>query len=143
MRNGEPSMFIGLSTMRNGHVQLQWSRIQMFFAFNAVALPVAFGMNQSAPVQLLISSVGFVIHLGLYLASQRTVGWLEYWNEKLAALEQLDQGDEGTDGVRVPVFSQHDFDDVRGGWLTAHVYPFILGAGMVFWLCYTLHRCTH
>lgn len=143
MRNGEPGMFIGLSTMRNGHVQLQWSRIQMFVTFNAIALPVAFGTNQPAPVQLLISLVGFVMHIGLYLAGRRTIGWLEYWNEKLAALEELDQEGESTEGARVAVFSQHDFEGVRGGWLATNAYLWVFGAGMAFWLCYAEYVYTH
>ncbi|OGZ43559.1 MAG: hypothetical protein A3J55_01445 [Candidatus Ryanbacteria bacterium RIFCSPHIGHO2_02_FULL_45_17b] len=64
-------MFIGLSTLRNGYMQMQWSRVQMFLVFNTIALPIVLGTGQPEVVKFFISLVAVPIHLLLLNAVLR------------------------------------------------------------------------
>ncbi len=148
MQNGEPSMYIGLSTMRNGLTQIQWSRLQLFFMFNAIALPFVFaaGKNGNAIsfanveiTKLLLSVVGVVIHVGFYFGALRAIRWIRYLSEKLADFERLDRKSEPS-RTRVKVFSYSRFKELRRGQFVTfgHLWPF--GIGMAFWLEQSVYR---
>ena len=111
MRDGEPSMFIGLATLRNGYMQMQWSRVQMFLLFNTVALPLVFGSGQTEIVKFVISGVGVLIHILLLNAVMRANDWIAFFDEKLFQFEQLDQDDQNS--TRVFVFSDPRFSKKR------------------------------
>ena len=111
MRDGEPSMFIGLATLRNGYMQMQWSRVQMFLLFNTVALPLVFGSGQTEIVKFVISGVGILTHLLLLNAVMRANDWIAFFDEKLFQFEQLDQDDQNS--TRVFVFSDPRFSKKR------------------------------
>src|SRR3989344_8411660 len=111
MCDGEPSMFIGLATLRNGYMQMQWSRVQMFLLFNTVALPLVFGSGQTEIVKFVISGVGVLIHILLLNAVMRANDWIAFFDEKLFQFEQLDQDDQNS--TRVFVFSDPRFSKKR------------------------------
>lgn len=107
MRNGEPNMYAGLATLRNGHVQGQWSRLQLFLTFNAIAIPIVIATEQSVQIKTLISGAGILIHYTLLLGAVRANEWTKFWDKKMAALERLDG--KKKNGTRVRVFSDGAF----------------------------------
>ncbi len=133
MRNGEPGMFIGLSTLRNGYMQMQWSRVQMFLVFNTVVLPIVFGTDQSEAVKLVISIVGVASHVLLLNAVLRANGWTNLIDRTLVQLENLDK--ESEDGVRVSFFSSADFQKARKSWFASRLVFGTIGiAVIVLWI---------
>src|SRR6266404_2734767 len=103
MNDGEPQIYTSLATLRNGYMQTQWQRVQMFLVFNTIALPLIFGVAQPNQVKLIICVVGLGIHMVILQATLRADGWLSYLDSRLAELEQLDG--ENTNSIRVKVFS--------------------------------------
>jgi len=133
MRDGEPSMFIGLATLRNGYMQMQWSRVQMFLLFNTVALPLVFGSGQTEIVKFVISGVGILTHLLLLNAVMRANSWIKFLDGKLFQLEQLDQDDQN--GARVFIFSDPQFSEKRNSLVASRVIFSIIGIGaIVLWI---------
>lgn len=138
MRNGEPSMYIGLSGIRNGYMQMQWNRVQMFLLFNTVALPLVFGTGQPEVVKFVTSLVGVLIHLLLLNAVRRANGWIIFLDKKLIHLEQLDQDDPN--GARIFVFSDPDFAAMRNRWFASRrIFALISTALVVIWIHRTIH----
>ncbi len=140
MRDGEPSMYIGLATLRNGYMQMQWSRVQMFLLFNTVALPVVFGSGQAEIVKFVISVIGALVHALLLNAVMRASGWIKLLDGKLFLLEQLDQDDQNS--IRVFIFSDPQFSEKRSSLLASRIIFSIIGIGTtVLWIWETIqHR---
>jgi hypothetical protein len=110
MRDGEPNVYGGLATVRNGYMQMQWSRTQMYLVFNTVALPVSFGTNTEGTIKLIVAIAGLIVSLCIPVAVARGERWTKFFNQKMAELEQLD-GQDG--GVRVAIFSDPTFESIR------------------------------
>src|SRR5580692_1912246 len=115
MRNGEPNVYSGLATIRNGYMQMQWSLTQMYLVFNTVALPVVFGERTETNVRLIVAIAGLVVSTSIPLAVARGERWMRFFNEKMAKLELLDKSDGN--GNRVSVFSDPDFEVIRNSRL--------------------------
>lgn len=113
MRDGEPNIYIALATIRNGYIQLQWSRVQSYLVFNIVALPLVFGTGQVENVKFILCLIGIVFHTFIPLAVLRGERWTRYWNKKMAELERLDQQAANKSGSRVLVFSDPRFEAMR------------------------------
>jgi hypothetical protein len=58
MQNAEPNLYGGLATIRNGDMQMQWSRAQMYLVFNTVALPLIFASETDENVKFVLGIVG-------------------------------------------------------------------------------------
>ncbi len=119
MRDGEPQIYTSLATLRNGYMQTQWSRVQMFLVFNTIALPLVFGIVQTTQPELLrfvISVVGAWMHVVLLNSTLRADNWIKYLDERMVELEQLDHEDQNLNGVRVHPFSHQDFATIRHSW---------------------------
>jgi len=139
MRDGEPSMYIGLATLRNGYMQMQWSRVQMFLLFNTVALPLVFGSGQAEIMKAAISAIGTLVHILLLNAVIRANGWIEFLDAKLTQLEQLDQDDQN--GARVFVFSDPSFAEKRNGLLASRKLFMFIGLGTtILWIEKTIQH---
>lgn len=131
MRDGEPNIYAGICASRNTTMQLQWSGMQAYLAFNAVALPLAFGGSQSEFVKFVVSVFGFFMHTGLNFSVWYSTALLKFWDDKLADLENQDQFDS-KEGSRVAVFSHPDFwNHQEAPRLRAYYIPFTLG--MLVW----------
>lgn len=117
MRDGEPQIYTSLTTLRNGYMQTQWQRVQMFLVFNTVALPLIFGTTQPDQVKMFVSLVGLGMHVVILQATLRADSWIKYLDERLVEFEQLDGEDPNS--VRVKVFSHPDFDEKRHSWLAS------------------------
>jgi hypothetical protein len=120
MRDGEPQIYTSLATLRNGYMQTQWGRVQMFLVFNTIALPLVFGVVQTKQpelVRFVISVVGSCMHVVLLNATLRADNWIKYLDQQLVALERLDQ--EDPNGVRVLPFSNPDFGEIRHSWFAS------------------------
>jgi hypothetical protein len=138
MRDGEPNMYTALATMRNGYMQMQWSRVQMFLVFNTVALPLVFGTGQNDIVKLFVSTVGVGMHVLLLMATGRAEMWISYIDTRLSALERLDW--DNVNAVRVRVFSHVDFEAKRAGAFASRKIFGSLGATvMIVWLWQAIH----
>lgn len=142
MKNGEPSVYGGLTILRNGYAQQQWSGIQMFLAFNIIAVPLVFGMGQTELAKVVISSIGFAMHVVILGATRRASTWIAYFDRRLAKLEELDQ--ESADGMRVMVFTDSGFlrrraSPVASRWLFGVVGIFLA----VGWLVLSLAQWFH
>jgi hypothetical protein len=55
MHNSEPNIYGGLCTIRNGYMQMQWSRAQMYLVSHTIALPVMFNANMDEEVKFVLS----------------------------------------------------------------------------------------
>ncbi len=136
MRDGEPQIYTSLATLRNGYMQTQWSRVQMFLVFNTIALPLVFGIVQTTQpelVRFVISLVGACMHLVLLNATLRADNWIKYLDDRMTELEQLDREDQN--GVRVFVFSHQDFTTMRHSWFASRRLFGIIGLAVaVTWL---------
>jgi len=95
MQNGEPQIYTSLATLRNAQVQLQWSFFQLFFIFNSAAFSVLFGSRIDETLKFALVWSALLAQSGLCFASWRAINWLEYYDGKLADLEQLDQEESG------------------------------------------------
>jgi hypothetical protein len=73
VRDGEPQIYASLATMRNGYLQGQWQRVQMFLAFNTVAIPLVLGAatTTSNKIQLVIDVAAVIAHLAMMQAMLR------------------------------------------------------------------------
>jgi len=111
MRDGEPNIYGGLATIRNGYMQMQWSRTQMYLVFNTVALPVEFGDKTEANVRLIVAIAGLIVSTCIPIAVARGERWTKFFNEKMAELERLDRSENN--GSRASIFSDPIFESIR------------------------------
>lgn len=140
MQDGEPNVYAAIATLRNGYVQGQWSRLQMFLTFNAIAIPIVIGTKQTELVNLLLSVAGVLVHYAVLLGAIRANDWIKYWDKKLKELEELDINSENSK-VRVAIFSDPDFGSKRQSkWATR--FSFIPLAILVvgFWVTTLLYN---
>jgi hypothetical protein len=107
MQNAEPNMYGALATIRNGYMQMQWSRAQMYLVFNTIALPLIFASDTEANVKLVLGIVGMWVTIFIPIAIYRGNVWSKFFNEKMAQLELLDE--DGDKATRVLVFSDPRF----------------------------------
>jgi hypothetical protein len=117
MRNSEPGMYTGLSVIRNGYMQMQWSRAQMYVAFHTLALPLIFSPSTDVKVRLVIGLVGIWVSVCIPIAIWRGNIWTKFYNTRMAELERLDAGQDVE--PRVKIFSHPDFDATSGGKLAS------------------------
>jgi hypothetical protein len=103
-------MYGGLATIRNGHMQMQWSRAQMYLAFNAIGLPLIFNPTLNTSAKFVLSIVGMTITSCLPYTILRGQMWMKFFNNKLAELERLDS--EGERSPRIKVFSDPQFEAI-------------------------------
>jgi hypothetical protein len=89
MRNGEPQIYTALATIRNGYVQSQWQRVQMFLTFNTIALPVVMATEQGPKISALVSVAGVLVHLILLQGTARANKWIERIDERLRQLGRI------------------------------------------------------
>ncbi|OGC86998.1 hypothetical protein A3D70_02050 [Candidatus Adlerbacteria bacterium RIFCSPHIGHO2_02_FULL_54_18] len=114
MRNGEPNVYAALATLRNGYMQMQWSRVQMYLVFNTIALPLVFGTDAEETAKFVISATGLTVHTLLPIAIWRGERWVRFFCQRMADLEQLDQEEGSQSGPRVQTFGHPDFEALRG-----------------------------
>jgi hypothetical protein len=138
MQDGEPQVYTSLATLRNAQVQLQWSFFQLFFIFNSAAISVVIGSKIAEALKLSLAGSALLAHFGLCFANWRAVRWLEFYDEKLAILEELDQ-EENTVRARIAVFSSDEFLTQRGNRWARRGYLLVYVFGIVFWLSQTMH----
>lgn len=110
MRISEPNMYSGLAIIRNGYMQMQWSRAQMYLVFNTVALPLVFNPQTEPAVKFVLCLIALAVSVFLPLAMYGAHKWTKFYNAKMAELEKLDAGE--TDGARVKVFSDDGFGTI-------------------------------
>lgn len=133
MRDGEPNMYAALATMRNGYLQMQWSRVQILIVFNTVALPVMFASNQSSDAKFAICAVAVGVHALIMLAVFRADMWISFIDSRLSALERVDWDSDAA--VRVRVFSHRDFTARRVTLFASRYFFGLLGVMIsVLWL---------
>lgn len=138
MRDGEPQVYTALATLRNGYMQTQWARVQMFLVFNTVALPLVFGINSPDQVKMFISFVGFGMHGVILQSTLRADSWIKYLDARMIELEQLDQ--KGAHSIRVLVFSHADFARKRHSWVASRRTFGLFGLAIsVIWVLQSLH----
>ena len=134
MKNGEPNIYAALATLRNGYVQGQWARLQLFLAFNAIAIPIVLTTSQSSDAKSLLSLVGILIHYAVLLGAIRANDWMDYLDGKLAELEELD-ADSEIDRVRILIFSDPDFGHKRQSkWSTRFSFIPLAILAISFWI---------
>ncbi|HVS79982.1 MAG TPA: hypothetical protein VHF05_03295 [Candidatus Paceibacterota bacterium] len=107
--------------------------MQAFLVFNSVAIPIAFGSSQQETVKILISVIGFFVHVGLSITVWQAIRWIRYLDDALADFEQLDTEVNSVAAVRVAIFSNVIFEQRRGGWLRSHAYLVPFGIGAISW----------
>ncbi len=133
MRDGEPNIYGAIATIRNGYLQGQWQRVQMFLVFNTIAIPLVLATATSDKIRLAISSAAVFAHLAIMQGTLRADSWLEFFDARLVELENLD-ADETT-GTRVRVFSHPDFAARRRTWAASRRYFGFLGIiALIFWI---------
>lgn len=113
MQNGEPSIYVGLATLRNGQVNRRWQRLQMLLVFNMIAIPIVLG-TANVELKAALCHVGYVIHGAILVASWRGERWNRLWSRKMGGLERLDQsGRSGDKKSRVSVFSSPEYTKLQ------------------------------
>src|ERR1700722_8818603 len=110
MQNAEPNVYSALATIRNGYMQMQWSRAQMYLVFNTIALPLVFAPGTSANVKFVLGIVGVWVTIFIPIAIYRGNVWSKFFNEKMAQLELLDK--DGDKATRIFVFSDAQFGSI-------------------------------
>jgi hypothetical protein len=103
LQNSEPNIYGALATIRNGYMQMQWSRVQMYLVFNTLALPLVFRPETEPNTALIVGIVGVIVSLFIPVAIYRGNWWSKYFSNKMAELEALDSKDEKC--PRVTVFN--------------------------------------
>jgi hypothetical protein len=107
LRNSEPNMYGALATIRNGYMQMQWSRVQMYLVFNTVALPLVFHTETEPTTRLIVGVVGIIVTIFMPIALVRGNYWSKYFSNKMAELEALDPEDDRC--PRVTVFNDDQY----------------------------------
>ncbi len=134
MQNGEPNIYSGLATLRNGESTLRWQRAGMFLAFNVVAWPIEFDPTFSGEFHFVLSIVGFVLSMAWITLNARAQSMMQFWDTKLSELELLDTG---TNEARVKVFSD---PKLHAGIFTFHHVLLILSLGSFgSWFAQLIH----
>jgi hypothetical protein len=100
-------MYAGIANVRGVYYNQQWSRVQMFLVFNTVALPIVLGTGTTEFVKLLLSFIGYVMHVFIIIATFRANSLINYLDRKLAELEMIDNDTENI--ARVKVFADVSF----------------------------------
>lgn len=138
VQNGEPNIYTAIATLYNGRLQLQWQRVQVLFGFNAIAFPATFIASQPSKIKFLISLIGLVVHVGIFVASRQATRWIAYFEKKLTELEQLDQAEPmSVQRSRITIFSDLEATEINRYPATfAYRWPF--GIGIFLWLCLTI-----
>ena len=104
-------MYIGLCGIRNGEAQLRWSRAQFFLTVNTgllALLPVVINYaptNWKIPVLLFIGFGGMSLSAIWIAATNRADIWINYWNQRIATLEQALTSENAKFGT----FSSNEF----------------------------------
>jgi hypothetical protein len=128
MRNSEPNMYAGLAIIRNGYMQMQWSRAQMYLVFNTVALPLVFKPETEYLVRFVLCLIALAVCVFLPVAMYGAHKWTNFYNGKMAEMERLDLGQDAEPRVKV-------FSDDRFGLMTnrklASRYTFSAFAGIL------------
>lgn len=133
MRDGEPNVYAALATLRNGYLQMQWSRVQMSAVFNTVALPLLFGAQQSDYTKLSLCGVAVGLHLLVMQAVIRADQWITFLDDKMAALEKADW--DNSNSIRVKIFSHREFHEKRQSFFASRRMFGLLGILVgVVWL---------
>lgn len=133
MRDGEPNVYGAVATMRNGYLQGQWQRVQMFLVFNTVAIPLVLGTTSTDAIKLFISVAAVVVHLAVMHSTLRADYWLKFFDERMVEFERLDADNES--GIRVKMFSHPGFDTRRHSLLASRrFFGFVGIAALVFWI---------
>ena len=117
MQNAEPNVYGALATIRNGYMQMQWSRLQIYLVFNTVALPFVFNNSTNSRARAAITILGTIVSVWVPIAIWRGQVWLRYFNDKMAELERVDFGLEKS--IRVHVFSDIKFIKIARGRLAS------------------------
>jgi hypothetical protein len=110
MQDGEPNVYAGLATLRNGYMQSQWQRVAMFLVLNAGALPVVLGTAYTGDLKLTLCYVALITHILIITGTIRAEMWIRQIDLRLAILEKLD---EGSSRVRIALFSDLEFAKKR------------------------------
>jgi hypothetical protein len=133
MRDGEPNIYGAIATLRNGYLQGQWQRVQMFLVFNTVAIPIVLATATSDKIRLALSSAAVLAHLAIMQGTLRADSWLEFFDSRLIELENLDA--EDPNGVRVRVFSHPDFSPRRRTWFASRwLFGYLGIVAFIFWI---------
>lgn len=142
MQNGEPNVYTALALLRSAYTQMQWNKIQAFLAFNTITAPIVLGGNLGIEVRLVISIAALFVHFAIIVSAIRGSTWQQYWEDKMAEYETLDQGQSNstTSKIRVTVFSDQEFHRIRGHGLASRRLfgPICLGIS-VGWLWLTIN----
>jgi hypothetical protein len=107
VQDGEPNVYAGLATLRNGYSQSQWQRVGMFLVLNAAAFPIVFGSDQTGNLKLVICVIADMAHMAILAGSLRADMWIQEIDQRLAKLETLDR--EGENKLRIAFFSDPAF----------------------------------
>lgn len=139
MRDGEPNVYAGLATLRNGYMQAQWQRVGLFILINATALPIVLGSSQSGDLKRTVCYV-VVIAYGLILTGTlRAEMWVREIDERLSTLEKLDANE--VNAVRIAFFSDPAFTSKRRSiFATRKVFLVIWFLSASFWAQETYTR---
>jgi len=141
MQPGEHDVYAALVTARNAQLQAQWTRIQIFMAFNAVALPLMFGTEGYELMKMIFSFAALAVHTGLMLSAIRSASWVNFYDQKLALLEELDRENEQRKS-RVLVFSSREFKSKQQERFTSRrVFAPIGLVFVLLWLEESIVRC--
>jgi hypothetical protein len=132
MKHSEPNMYAAVAAVRNVYVQAQWSRAQIGLIFNTIAFPLIFNPSTDALLRFVISIVGVVLTMVLAIAIKRGSAWLDFYEKKLAQLEQLDCGSENA--PRITIFADPIFTSISKRRLASRkIGSFVSFALIAFW----------
>jgi len=91
MTDDQRAMYAAVTTIRNNEVTLRWTRTQLFFLIHSASLSFA-GTQLILGTRLFtaVCVVGFILSILWLLATKRIGHWVNYWNSRLVALENVD-----------------------------------------------------
>lgn len=140
MDQNERSIFPTVGGSRNNEVTLRWQRSAMFIFIHSTGFSVALAQYES-PLLSVISIVGFFLGLIWALTNQRTEEWINFWNKKMAEME-----DSVEEPLRVKIYSSNEFKRISAevptfnqllmilsvvaiyGWILVFLYDMVLRA---------------
>lgn len=145
MQAGEPQVYTALATLRNGYMQSQWGRVQMFLIFNTISLPIGFSLDGritlSSMQHCVLGVIAIIFHVVMLNGTDRANRWIKFFDSRMADLECLDG--EGDRATRVRVASHHDFQKIRNKRLASRkTFAFLCSMIVLLWildLVYYIH----
>ncbi len=128
MTENERAMYTGMAISRNTEVNLRWSRSQMFIVVNFGGISFLATQTPSRGLHIVVGVVGILLGAVWMFANWRAQKWVEYWNSRLAAVENAEPNP-----VTTPVYRGPEWDKANSQLGFPHLLIILAAIFTLLW----------